>query len=132
MNPEANAVTPERIMQLAWGYAPPLAIEAAIRHRVFDVLDAGPKSLAEVSAATGANERGLKGIMNLLTGFNFLAKTPDGRYTLTPESAAFLVSTKPAFQGGMFRHMSTQLMPNWMQLSNIVATGKPAVAVNQE
>ena len=36
-------VTPERIMQFVWGYAPPLILEAAIRHRVFDVLDDGPK-----------------------------------------------------------------------------------------
>ena len=35
-------VTPERIAQLVWGYAPPFILEAAIRHRVFDVLDAGP------------------------------------------------------------------------------------------
>jgi 3-hydroxy-5-methyl-1-naphthoate 3-O-methyltransferase len=35
-------VTPERIMQMAWGYVPPLVLEAAIRHRVFDVLDSGP------------------------------------------------------------------------------------------
>jgi hypothetical protein len=70
--------------------------------------------------------------MNLLTGFGFLGKTEDGRYTLTPESAAFLVSTKPAFHGGMFRHLSTQLMPNWMQLNSVVASGKPVVAVNQE
>jgi hypothetical protein len=26
---------PERIMQFAWGYAPPLVIEAAVRHGVF-------------------------------------------------------------------------------------------------
>lgn len=132
MNPDAPTVTPERIMQLAWGYAPPLAIEAAIHHRVFDVLDEGPKTLAETAQATGASERGLKGIMNLLTGFGFLGKTADGRYTLTPESSAFLVSSKPAFHGGMFRHMSKQFIPNWIQLNHIVATGKPAVAVNQE
>jgi ubiquinone/menaquinone biosynthesis C-methylase UbiE len=132
MNPNAATVTPERILQLAWGYAPPLAIEAAIHHRVFDVLDAGPKTLAETAAATGTSERGLKGIMNLLAGFNFLSKAEDGCYALTPESAAFLVSTKPSFHGGMFRHMSSQLIPNWIQLNHVVATGKPAIAVNRE
>ena len=30
-------VTPERIMQFAWGYVPPLILEAAIRHRIFDL-----------------------------------------------------------------------------------------------
>ena len=92
-------VTPERIMQFAWGYVPRLVLEAAIRHRVFDVLDAGPKTVQEVRKDTGVSECGLSAIMNALVGLNFLAKDSQGRYSLTPESAAFLVSTKPSFQG---------------------------------
>ena len=48
------AVTPERIMQYAWGYAAPLILEAAVRTGVFDALAGGPRSAAEVSAATPA------------------------------------------------------------------------------
>jgi ubiquinone/menaquinone biosynthesis C-methylase UbiE len=125
-------VTPERILQFAWGYAPPLVLEAAIRHRVFDVLDAGPKSLNEIHQATGASERGLAAILNFLVGLDFLRKEADGNYALAPESAAFLVSTKPGFQGGFIRHTSEQLLPNWLQLNRIVATGEPAVSVNQQ
>jgi len=125
-------VTPERIMQFAWGYTPPLILEAAIRHRVFDVLDAGPKTLKETAAATGASERGLRIIMNALVGLNFLAKTDGQRYALTPESEAFLVSTKPAFHGGFLKHTSQQLIPHWLQLNEVVRTGKPATSVNQE
>jgi 3-hydroxy-5-methyl-1-naphthoate 3-O-methyltransferase len=124
-------VTPERILQFAWGYVPPLVLEAAIRHRVFDVLDNGPKTLSEVSEATGASERGLAAIMNVLVGMNFLAKEQD-RFSLMPESSAFLVSTKPGFQGGLIRHTSEQLLPKWLHLNEIVATGQPAAAVNQE
>src|SRR5580692_12552491 len=76
-------VTPERIFQIAWGYAPPLVLEAAIRHHVFDVLDSGPKSIAEVSQATGASERGITAIMNCLVGLDFLAKDQKGTYCLT-------------------------------------------------
>jgi SAM-dependent methyltransferase len=124
-------VTPERLMQFAWGYAPTLAIEAAIRHRVFDVLDGGPKTLAETATATGASERGLRGIMNVLTGFGFLGRSGE-KYTLTPESEAFLVSTKPSFQGGIFKHTSQQLLPKWLGLNDVVATGKPVRTVNAE
>lgn len=70
--------------------------------------------------------------MNVLTGLNFLAKDAQGVYSLTPESAAFLVSTKPSFQGGIILHTSKQLLPKWLDLSEIVATGKPASSVNQE
>lgn len=128
----AAPVTPERIMQMAWGYAAPLALEAAIRHHVFDVLDEGAKSLAEVSQATGASERGLSAVMNFLVGLDFLRKDSAGRYALAPESAAFLVSTKPGFMGGLIRHTSEQLLPNWLQLNAVVASGKPAKAVNQQ
>ena len=67
-------VTPERIMQFAWGYVPPLVLEAAVRHRVFDVLDGGPKTIAQVQKETGASERGLTAVMNALVGMDFLAK----------------------------------------------------------
>jgi 3-hydroxy-5-methyl-1-naphthoate 3-O-methyltransferase len=90
-------VTPERIMQFAWGFVPPLVLEAAIRHRVFDVLDNGPKTLSQVQHESGASERGLSAVMNVLVGLDFLAKDKQGRFSLTPESAAFLVSTKPGF-----------------------------------
>jgi ubiquinone/menaquinone biosynthesis C-methylase UbiE len=119
-------------MQLVWGYAPPLILEAAIRHRVFDVLDNGLKTAEEVEDATGASARGLSAIMNALVGLNFLTKDAQGRYALTPESAAFLVSTKPSFQGGMILHCSEQLIPKWLRLNEIVATGRPVEAINQE
>ena len=132
MSTSATAVTPERIMQFAWGYVPTLVLESAIRHRVFDVLDAGPMTVKQTAAATGASERGLRTIMNVLVGLNFLAKVEGERYALTPESEAFLVSTKPAFQGGILKHTSRQLIPKWLDLNEVVATGKPSAAVNQE
>jgi SAM-dependent methyltransferase len=126
------SVTPERIMQFTWGYIPPLVLEAAIRHRVFDVLEACPKTVKETAAATGASERGLRAIMNVLVGLNFLAKMDGGRYALTPESETFLVSTKHDFQGGILKHGSMELIPKWLHLNEIVRTGKPSVTVNEE
>lgn len=125
-------VTPERIMQMAWGYAAPLVLEAAIRHRVFDVLDDGPLSMDELRKATGVSQRGLTTLVNALVGFNFLAKDPLDNVSLTAESSAFLVSTKPSFQGGIIRHTSEQLLPKWLKLNEVVATGKPVRPVNQE
>ena len=125
-------VTPQRIYQFAFGYAPPLVLEAAIRHHVFDVLDSGPKTLQEIGLATSASERGLAAILGVLVGLEFLAKDPRGYYALTPESAAFLVSSKPEFQGGLIRHTSEHLLPKWLSLNEVVATGRPAQSVNQQ
>lgn len=118
-------------MQFAWGYAPSLAIEAAVRHRVFDILDKGPRTVQQLASETGASERGLKAILNLLVGLQLLGRDGD-RYTLTPESATFLVSGKPAYHGTFFGHISDDLLPKWLQLTEVVRTGKPAQKVNAE
>jgi 3-hydroxy-5-methyl-1-naphthoate 3-O-methyltransferase len=125
-------VTPERIMQFMWGYAPPLILEAAVRHRVFDVLDKGPATVEQVGSETGASVRGLRAVMNALVGLELLAKDGQGRYALTPESSMYLVRGKPDYRGGMLMHTSSQLLPKWMQLTEIVRSGKPAISVNRE
>ncbi|HZT42214.1 MAG TPA: class I SAM-dependent methyltransferase [Chthonomonadaceae bacterium] len=132
MSGTPSQVTPERIMQFAFGFAPPLILEAALRHRVFDILDSGPKTVEQVSAESGASVRGLRAIMNALVALEFLAKDSQQRYSLLPEAAAFLVSTKPGYHGGFFQHTSAQLIPNWLHLEEIVRTGKPVRSVNQE
>ena len=38
-------------MQFAWGYAPPLILEAALNYRVFDLLDQAPQTVGELAAA---------------------------------------------------------------------------------
>ena len=124
-------LTPERIWNLAWGYTAPLILEAGVRLRVFDLLEAGPKTAAQVAAETGASPRGVRMLLNALVGLELLAKKGDA-YALTPESATFLVSTKPEYRGGMLRHGSTQLIPHWLKLAEAVRTGKPPISVNQE
>jgi ubiquinone/menaquinone biosynthesis C-methylase UbiE len=116
---------------MGWAYAPPLILGAAIEHRIFDLLADGAKTAAEVSRENGASLRGVRAIMNALVGFELLEKDDEGRYSLTPESAAFLVRKNPGYLGGILRH-GDQLIPRWLHLSEIVKTGKPATAVNQE
>lgn len=129
---ERPPVTPERLMQFAFGFAPPLILEAALRHRLFDALAGGPRSLDDLAAATKTSPRGLRAVADALVGLEFLARDAQGRYALTPESDTFLVSTRPSFRGGFFLRTTTQLIPNWMQLAEVMRTGKPATAVNQE
>ncbi|HEY2589692.1 MAG TPA: class I SAM-dependent methyltransferase [Tepidisphaeraceae bacterium] len=130
--PEGAPITPRRIIEFAWGFAPPLIIEAAVRHRVFDVLNSGgPQSLDELARATGASTRGLRAILDALVGLELLTRQAD-RYALTPESATFLVSSKPAFHGGFVKHLNGQILNSWKNLADIVTTGKPATEVNDQ
>ena len=131
MNTTNHGPTPERLMQMAWGYAAPLIIEAAVENKVFDLLDASPKTVAELAAASGASERGLTAILNALVGFQLVTRHED-RYALLPESAAFLVSHRPGSLARFFGHVSTMLIPHWLHLGDAVKTGRPDLAANEK
>jgi SAM-dependent methyltransferase len=125
-------VTPERLLQFGFAYAPPLIIGAAANSKVFDTLESGPKTIKQVRQATGASERGLRAIMNALVGLDLLKKNRRSEYSLTPESEAFLVSNKPGTLAGFFGMAGTHLVPDWLHLTEVVKTGVPPIAVNQE
>lgn len=124
--------TPERLIQFTFSYAPPLLLEAGVRHGVFDALSDGPRTLEQLSSVTNTSERGLRVVLNGLTGLQFLSKNAGGAYALTPESDMFLVSSKPSYVGGLFKHVSKVFMPSWMQLPEVVRTGTPVKMANEE
>jgi SAM-dependent methyltransferase len=128
---EKKTLTPERLLGLGFTYAPPLVIAAAVNNKVFDSLKEGPKTVGQVGKETDASERGLRMIMNALVGLELLAKKGD-KYSLTPESEAFLVSGKPGSLAGFFGLNVMQLVAKWVQLGEVVRTGRPAMAVNKE
>jgi SAM-dependent methyltransferase len=127
MTPDSNS--PERIMQFAWGFAPPLTIGVAVRNRVFDFLDTTPHTAEEVAEYANGSTRGWRAVLNCLVGIGLLTQE-SLRYRTTPESSTFLVTSKPTYRGGFFRHISTQLIPSWLNLEEIVRVGKPKGRVN--
>jgi SAM-dependent methyltransferase len=125
-------VTPERLMELSFAYAPPLIISAGVSNKVFDSLEHGAKTSEQIAQETGASARALQILMNALVGLDLLKKDRRGRYSLTQESTAFLLNNKPGTHAGFFGTIAPQLISRWLQLSEIVREGRPAVAVNQE
>ena len=125
-------VTPERLMELGFAYAPPLIISAGVSNKVFDSLEGGAKTAEQVAGQTGASARALRILMNALVGLDLLKKDRNEKYSLTPESAAFLLSNKPGTHAGFFGTIAPQIISRWLRLSDIVREGRPAVAVNQE
>lgn len=121
----------QRVLDIASGYEPALILEAAVRLNVFDVLDERPLALAEVARRTDTSPRGMRALLNGLVGLYLLDKFGDD-YALTDESAAYLVSTKPTYQGHMCKHVSRHLLPRWTKLTEVVRTGKPTGVVNEQ
>jgi SAM-dependent methyltransferase len=129
---KTGKLTPERLQQFGFAYGPPLIISAAVNNKVFDALQSGPKTLDQVRKETGASQRGLRAIMDALVGLELLKKDRQSRYSLTPESQAFLISEKPGTLAGFFGSILPVMISRWLRLSDIVREGRPAVAVNQE
>jgi ubiquinone/menaquinone biosynthesis C-methylase UbiE len=125
-------VTPERLMQFGFAYAPPLIIGAAVSNKVFDALESRAKTVEQVEKETGTSERGLRAIMNALVGLDLLKKDRQGKYSLTPESAAFLLSDKAGTLAGFFHLILPQHISKWLRLTDIVRAGRPDRAVNEE
>lgn len=125
-------VTPMRLIQMGWLFITPLAIESAVRIRIFDVLDACPKTLAQICQETGCAERGVEPLANFLVALELLRKNADGLYSLTPESATFLVSGKPSYHGGFICHLTIDLVPKFLELEQVVRTGQPARSINRQ
>lgn len=123
--------SPERILRFAWGYAPTLILETAVSYKLFDLLEASPRTARELAARTAVSLRGLTAILNALVGLEFLVRKGE-QYALTPESETFLVSTKPSYHGTFFTHATRHLIPRWLRLTEAVRTGQPVMAVNQQ
>jgi SAM-dependent methyltransferase len=130
--PKTKNLTPERLQQFGFAYAPPLIISAAVNNKVFDTLQRGPKTIEQVTKETGGSARGLRAIMDALVGLELLKKDRQSRYSLTPESHAFLISEKPGTLAGFFGSILPVMISRWLRLTDVVRDGRPAVAVNQE
>jgi ubiquinone/menaquinone biosynthesis C-methylase UbiE len=123
--------TPDRILDMAAGYEPALILEAAVRLGVFDALDDQPSTLEEAVARVGASPRGMRALLNALVGLGLLDRYGE-RYALTDESAAYLVTKSPTYQGYMCKHVSGHLLPRWLRLTEVVRTGRPQGVVNEQ
>ena len=129
---QTKKLTPARLQQFGFAYAPPFIISAAVNNKVFDTLETEPKTVDQVRKQTGASGRGLRVIMDALVGMELLKKDRQSRYSLTPESQAFLISEKPATLAGFFGSILPVMVSRWLRLTDVVRDGRPAVAVNQE
>jgi 2-polyprenyl-3-methyl-5-hydroxy-6-metoxy-1,4-benzoquinol methylase len=128
----AQQVSPERLMQFTFGFAAPLLIETAIRYGIFDILDKRAESLERLCAETGTSPRGLRMLLDALVGLDVLSKDDAGHYSLTEESAAFLVTGKPTYHGAFFLLTKEPMLSPWGKLDEAVKTGRPAQYINRE
>lgn len=92
--------SPMLIFDMLQAYQRTAALKAAIELKLFTAVAGGATTAATLATACGANPKGMRILADFLTIHGMLMKTGD-TYSLTPDSAMFLVEGSPAYMGGM-------------------------------
>ena len=122
--------TPEKIFEISFSFAPNRVLVAGVDLEIFTHIANGKHTAKEIAEASSASQRGMEMLLNSLTGLGFLSKS-NGSYHLMPISEMFLVKNKPSYYGDFVQH-SDGLWESWGNLTDVVRTGKPYKAVNEE
>jgi SAM-dependent methyltransferase len=104
------------------------ALKAAIDLGLFTAIGDAPATATEVATRCQCPERGVRILCDYLTIQGFLAK--DGpRYTLTPDTATFLVRNSPAYLGGSADFLlAPELVGAFHDLAATIRRGAPELS----
>lgn len=116
-----EGLSPEPIFQLSFSFVPSSVLSAGTTLDVFTHIAAGNKTVAEISQAAGASERGMQMLLDSLVAIQLLTKSGDS-YDLTPVSAEFLVRDSQNYIGEMLR--TDRTWEAWRHLTECVRTGE--------
>jgi O-methyltransferase domain/Dimerisation domain len=116
----------EQLFQLAMGYMGSAALQTAVKLRVADQLASGPRLVADIARAVGANEDALYRILRALTVFGVFEEVDDRRFALTP-AAEMLRSDKPGLYPMALWITSPFHFRAYAELIHSARTAQPAV-----
>lgn len=124
--PTPTMPSPEPVLDMLFAYQRSAALKSAITLGVFTAIDEGAQTAAAIAARVGASDRGVRILCDFITVQGLLAKSGD-RYSLTPESAAFLSKKSPAYLGTTAGFLTMpEIMRNFDNLTDAVRRGGAA------
>jgi len=117
-------LTPDRIMQLGFGFWGSKTLLSAIELGLFTELAKGPLDAGAVTELLRLHPRSARDFLDALVALGMLKRTGD-RYTNTPETNLFLDRAKPSYMGGILEMANARLYRFWGSLTEALRTGKP-------
>ena len=121
---DARPITPERIMELGWGFWGSKALLSAVELGVFTELAGGALALEPLRQRLGLHPRSARDFFDALVALGVLARE-DGVYANTPETALYLDRGKPTYVGGVLEMANLRLFGFWNGLTEALRTGAP-------
>lgn len=115
--------SPELFFSTVNAYHHTEALKAAIELELFTAIAKGNQTADTIAGNCGASERGVRMLCDYLVVIGFLTKSAN-RYSLTPDSAAFLDRRSPAYLGGALGFLlSPMTTERWKDLATTVRKG---------
>lgn len=126
----ADQPTPDRIMQLIFGYWATGIIGTAASHSLFTHLEAGAETVDPLATRAGISVRGAQALLDGLVGLR-LVEVHDGVYRNSAEASAFLVEGSPTCLSA-FATLKLGHLGSLAGLPDAVRAGGPAAVATVE
>jgi 2-polyprenyl-3-methyl-5-hydroxy-6-metoxy-1,4-benzoquinol methylase len=127
---QSEPLSPMPLMELAWSFTRTQILNTALELDIFTQIDQGNHTAHDIASSLGADERGVRMLLNALAGLNLVEKHGD-RYSLPEMSRTFLSQSSPAYMAEFLRHTDL-ITPAWSNLTQVVRTGKPFRQIEAE
>jgi O-methyltransferase/methyltransferase family protein len=108
---------------LLWGGWSTCIVAAAVELDIFSSIASGATTAKEIASKANADEFALRRMLDSLAALKYLNRKGD-QYSLSPQSAAFLVRGSKLYMQGIDQFAKSQMMP-WFQLAETVKSGRP-------
>ena len=122
---QTNADSPERILEIGYGFWQAKALLSAVELGIFTALAEGPLDVQSLVARVGLHGRGARDFFDALVALDLLERGADGRYANRQNSALYLDRRKPTYLGGLLEHLNIRHYQNWGLLTQALRTGAP-------
>lgn len=120
-------VTPELFWQTMNAFQQSAALKTAVELDLFTAITDGKRTAADIAAACGASERGIRILCDVMTIIGFLTKSGD-EYSATESTAAFLSKRSPMYLGSAVEFiLSPQQRRGFDDLTNAVRNGGSSI-----
>lgn len=119
---------PSHILQIGMGFLASKTLLSAVELELFSHLGAGALSGPEIGTRLGLHPRSLFDFLDALVSLGILDRAgdgPAGRYSNTPQAAAFLDKKSPAYVGGILEMANARLYRFWGDLTTALRSGQP-------
>jgi len=115
-------------MQTATGFWASKVLLTGVELDLFSLLGDDAMTASQLGEALGLHPRGTYDFFDALVALKFLNRDgdgPDGKYSNTPDTSAFLNKNSPTYIGGLPEMLNTRLFGFWNDLGTALKTGEP-------